>query len=220
MQNQHVPFGIYEKYVKRPLECLLALCVLVPLSPVFGIVALLVRVKLGSPVLFTQERPGKNEKIFKLCKFRSMSDARDENGELLPDDQRLTRFGRLLRSTSLDELPELLNIIRGDMSLIGPRPLLAAYIPYYTEREHHRHDVRPGLSGLAQVHGRNATTWAEMFAWDLKYVERITFWGDVKILFLTVYKVVKRADILVGSQHVEGRLDVERSKAADMENLH
>lgn len=209
--NKHKPYGPYEKYIKRPLDCALACTALAVLSPVFGVTALLVRTKLGSPVLFHQERPGKNGKIFRLYKFRSMTDARDENGELLPDDERLTRFGRLLRSTSLDELPELWNIAKGDMAILGPRPLLVEYLPYYTEREKHRHDVRPGLSGLAQVHGRNALTWEEKFNWDLQYVDHITFAGDVKLLFETVYKTVKRSDILVGKQHRVGRLDVERA---------
>ena len=209
--NKHKPHGPYEKYIKRPLDCVLACTALAVLSPVFGVTALLVRTKLGSPVLFHQERPGKNGKIFRLYKFRSMTDARDENGELLPDDERLTRFGRLLRSTSLDELPELWNIAKGDMAILGPRPLLVEYLPYYTEREKHRHDVRPGLSGLAQVHGRNALSWEEKFNWDLQYVDHITFAGDVKLLFETVYKTVKRSDILVGKQHRVGRLDVERA---------
>lgn len=209
--NKHKPHGPYEKYIKRPLDCVLACTALAVLSPVFGITALLVRTKLGSPVLFHQERPGKDGKIFRLYKFRSMTDARDENGELLPDDERLTRFGRLLRSTSLDELPELWNIAKGDMAILGPRPLLVEYLPYYTEREKHRHDVRPGLSGLAQVHGRNALSWEEKFNWDLQYVDHITFAGDVKLLFETVYKTVKRSDILVGKQHRVGRLDVERA---------
>lgn len=179
---------MYKNYLKRPLDFILSLCALIVLSPVLLAVAALVRIKLGSPVLFTQERPGKHEKIFKLYKFRTMTDKRDENGALLPDSERLTRFGKLLRSTSLDELPELFNILKGDMSIIGPRPLLVSYLPYYTEEEKHRHDVRPGLSGLAQIHGRNAISWEEKFAWDLKYVQRITFWGDTKIIFLTLWK--------------------------------
>lgn len=206
----HKPYGPYEKYMKRPLDCLLSGVALLALSPVLGAMALLVRYKLGSPVIFHQERPGKDGKIFRLYKFRSMTDEKDDNGRLLPDDQRLTRFGRILRSTSLDELPELWNIFRGDMALLGPRPLLKEYLPYYTEREKHRHDVRPGLSGLAQVHGRNALSWEEKFDWDLKYVEHITFVGDVKLIFETVYKTLKRSDILVGKQHRVGRLDVER----------
>ncbi len=152
----HKPHGPYERYFKRLLDYLLSVIALVLLFPVLGIIALLVKIKLGSPVLFKQDRPGKDEKIFQLIKFRSMTDERDRNGSLLPDDIRLTKFGRFLRSTSLDELPELLNIIKGDMAIIGPRPLLVEYIPYYTEDEHHRYDVRPGLTGWAQVNGRNA----------------------------------------------------------------
>ena len=207
---QHKPYGIYEHYIKRPLDCFLALLALIVLSPIMGITALLVRKKLGTPILFTQERPGKDEKIFKLRKFRTMTDKRDEKGNLLPDDVRLTKFGRILRSTSLDELPELINIIRGDMAVIGPRPLLVEYLPYYTDEERHRHDVRPGLSGLAQVNGRNASSWKEKFDWDLKYVDKITFIGDVNIILTTISKVLNRSDILVGKQIPAGRLDVVR----------
>jgi lipopolysaccharide/colanic/teichoic acid biosynthesis glycosyltransferase len=165
------------------------------------IVAILVKVKLGSPVLFTQERPGKDEKIFKLYKFRTMTDARDENGKLLPDEVRLTKFGKLLRATSLDELPEAFNIIKGDMSVIGPRPLLVSYLPYYTAEEKHRHDVRPGLSGLAQVNGRNAIMWDEKFSWDLKYINQITFLGDVKIILITVKKAfIKQEGVVLNNE--------------------
>ncbi len=209
--NKHKPYGPYERFVKRPLDCFLAILAFIVLLPVIGITALLVRIKLGSPILFKQDRPGKDEMIFHLRKFRTMTNAKDENGNLLSDDERLTRFGRLLRSTSIDELPELLNIIKGDMAIVGPRPLLKEYIPYYTEEEHHRHDVRPGLTGLAQVHGRNAGSWEEKFEWDLKYVRRITFVGDVKTLLTTIWKVFKRSDILVGKQIPAGRLDVARS---------
>ena len=158
---------MYKKIIKRFLDILISLFGLIILSPVFLIVAILVRIKLGSPVFFKQERPGKDEKIFKLYKFRSMSDKKDENGKLLPDKERLTRFGKILRSTSLDELPELFNILKGDMSLIGPRPLAVSYLPYYNEKEKHRHDVRPGLTGLAQINGRNALNWEERFAYDI-----------------------------------------------------
>lgn len=212
MSNKHIPYGPYERFVKRPLDCILATIALIILSPVLLILAIIVRVKHGSPVIFRQPRPGKNEKIFYLYKFRTMSNATDENGRLLPDDVRLTRFGRILRSTSLDELPELINIIKGDMAIIGPRPLLVEYLPYYVGDEHRRHEVRPGLSGLAQVNGRNATTWEDKFAWDLKYVDRITFKGDLQIIGTTIKKVVKRSDILVGSQIAAGRLDVVRAK--------
>lgn len=202
---------MYKSFFKRFLDIVLSGGALIVLSPVLLITAYFVKVKLGSPVLFTQDRPGKNEKIFRMYKFRSMSDARDKEGNLLPDDVRLTSFGRKLRSTSLDELPELYNILKGDMSIIGPRPLLVEYLPYYTKEEMHRHDVRPGLSGLAQVNGRNNLTWEELFEWDLKYVNNITFLGDIKIVFLTFYKVLKKSDILVGSQNKVGRLDYERS---------
>lgn len=210
MENRHKPYGPYEKYFKRPIDLICGLLAITIFSWLYIIIAVLVKVKLGSPVLFSQERPGKNGEIFKLYKFRSMTDARDKEGNLLPDDERLTRFGRMLRSTSLDEIPEVFNIVKGDMSLIGPRPLLTAYLPYYTEKENHRHDVRPGLSGLAQVNGRNALTWEEKFAWDLKYVNHITFRGDIAIILKTVYKTLKRTDILVGKQFRTGRLDVVR----------
>ncbi len=163
---------MYRKFFKRFFDVLLSGCALILLSPVLLIVAVLVRTKLGSPVIFCQERPGKNEKIFKMYKFRSMTDARDENGVLLPDEVRLTRLGRILRSTSLDELPELWNILRGDMSIVGPRPLLVKYLPLYNEEQRHRHDVRPGLTGLAQVNGRNAITWEDRFIYDVRYVSR------------------------------------------------
>ena len=213
---KHRPYGPYEKFIKRPLGFLLALLALIIFSPVLLITALLVRIKLGSPVLFKQDRPGKDEKIFRLCKFRTMTDQRDENGKLLPDDVRLTKFGRALRSTSLDELPELLNIIKGDMAVIGPRPLLVEYLPYYTEEEHHRHDVRPGLTGWAQVNGRNAIhSWEERFRYDLEYVNHVTFAMDMKVIFTTVIKVIKRSDIQVGSEIKVGRLDVARSESND-----
>lgn len=212
MESKHRPYGPYEKYIKRAMDCFLAVCAIVVLFPVLFITAILVRVKLGSPVLFTQERPGLNGKIFKLFKFRSMTEKRDKDGNLLPDDDRLPSFGRKLRATSLDELPELFNIAKGDMSIVGPRPLLVEYLPYYTKEEMHRHDVRPGLTGMAQVHGRNTISWEEKFAWDLKYVNKITFLGDLLIVFQTVIKTVKRSDILVGKQHKAGRLDVVRTK--------
>ena len=191
----HKPYGLYEKYFKRPLDVILSGTALVVLSPVMGVTALLVRKKLGSPVLFTQDRPGRGEKIFKLCKFRSMTDKRDENGKLLPDAVRLTKFGRVLRSTSLDELAELWYIYKGDMSIVGPRPLLVEYLPYYTEEEHQRHDVRPGLTGLAQIHGRNYLMWDERIGLDIVYVNKITFAGDLKIILQTVDKVIRRADV-------------------------
>ena len=204
--------GFYEKYIKRALDIFLSGGALLILWPVLLITAILVRMKLGGPVIFCQERPGKDEKIFKLYKFRSMSDQRDAEGNLLPDEVRLTKFGRLLRSTSLDELPELWNIFKGDMSIVGPRPLLVAYLPYYTEEERHRHDVRPGLTGLAQVNGRTALLWEEKFAYDLQYVNKVSFGMDVRIVAMTIGKVLHRSDVLSGAKlkKVAGRLDHER----------
>lgn len=186
---------MYRKFFKRFLDILLSGCALLVLSPVLLMTALLVRCKLGSPVIFCQERPGKDEKIFKMYKFRSMTDQRDENGELLPDEARLTKFGKALRATSLDELPELWNIFKGDMSIVGPRPLLVRYLPRYNAVQRRRHDVRPGLTGLAQVNGRNAISWEEKFALDVQYVSNVTFLNDVKIIFATVGKVFKRDGI-------------------------
>ena len=187
--------SFYERYIKRLMDIVLSGGALLVLSPVLAATAILVRTKLGSPVIFCQERPGKDEKIFKLYKFRSMTDARDENGELLSDDIRLTKFGKLLRSTSLDELPELWNILKGDMSIVGPRPLLVKYLPLYNEEQHHRHDVRPGLTGWAQIHGRNAISWEEKFEMDVWYVEHLSFGVDMKTIFLTVKKVFCREGI-------------------------
>lgn len=188
MENRHKAYGPYEKYLKRPIDIICSLLALIVFSWLYLIIALLVRIKLGSPVLFKQERPGKDEKIFNLYKFRTMTDERDEKGNLLPDEMRLTKFGKLLRATSLDELPEALNILKGDMSIIGPRPLLVRYLPRYNEEQHRRHEVRPGLSGYAQVHGRNNITWTEKFRLDVEYVDHITFITDVKILIETVHK--------------------------------
>lgn len=210
--NKHKPYGPYERFIKRPLDCFLSLLALIVLSPLMLITSIIVRIKLGSPILFKQTRPGLNENVFMLYKFRTMTDARDENGKLLSDDVRLTKFGRFLRSTSLDELPELFNIVKGDMAVIGPRPLLVEYLTFYTDEEHHRHDVRPGLTGWAQINGRNAIdSWEERFKYDLEYVNHISFAMDIKVLFLTVWKVIKRSDIQVGSEIKVGRLDVARS---------
>ena len=187
--------GFYEKYIKRPQDFLCASLALIVLSPVMGITAILVKKKLGSPVLFTQDRPGLNGKTFKLYKFRTMTDDRDENGNLLPDEDRLPPFGIKLRSTSLDELPELINIWKGDMSVVGPRPLLVRYLPRYNTHQARRHEVRPGFTGLAQVHGRNAISWEEKFDWDVKYVYNITFKGDCKIIIETVKTVLHKDGI-------------------------
>ena len=203
---------MYRKCFKRLLDIVLSGLALIVLSPVLLVTVILVRTKLGSPVLFCQERPGKGEKIFKMYKFRSMTDARDENGDLLPDEVRLTKFGKLLRSTSLDELPELWNIFKGDMSIVGPRPLLVKYLPLYNEEQRRRHDVRPGLTGLAQVNGRNAISWEARFALDVRYVSHITFLGDVKIIFATVGKVFKRDGI-----HAENAATMEEFRGTPEE---
>lgn len=187
--------GFYEKYIKLPQDIILATLALIVLSPVMLVVAILVRTKLGSPVLFKQERPGLNGKIFKLYKFRSMSDARDKDGNLLPDEERLGKFGKTLRSTSLDELPSLLNIIMGEMSIVGPRPLLVRYLPRYNEHQARRHEVRPGFTGHAQVNGRNSISWEDKFNYDVEYVDNITFINDWKIIFKTVLVVLKRDGI-------------------------
>ena len=186
---------LYRDYIKRFLDIVLSAGAIIVLSPVMAVTAVLVRVKLGSPVIFKQKRPGKDERIFEMYKFRSMTDARDENGELLPDEVRLTSFGKKLRASSLDELPELFNILKGDMSVVGPRPLSEVYLPFYTEKEHHRHDVRPGLTGLAQVNGRNNLSWEEKFAYDLQYINKISFSGDATILLKTVGKVLDHEGI-------------------------
>ena len=190
---------MYRFFIKRCLDFVLSLMALILLSPALLVVAVLVRVKLGTPVIFKQERPGRNEKIFRMYKFRTMTDQKDNEGRLLPDEIRLTSFGKKLRSTSLDELPELFNILKGDMSIVGPRPLLVRYLPLYNERQRHRHDVRPGFTGLAQVHGRNSISWEEKFEWDVKYVEKLSFGLDVKIILQTVKTVLKREGISSGT---------------------
>ena len=202
--NKLFNHSVYNLYIKRFIDILCSGIALLVLLPIMAIIAVLIRTKLGSPVLFTQDRPGKSEKIFKMYKFRSMSDARDKDGNLLPDDVRLTSFGRKLRSTSLDELPELFNILKGDMSIVGPRPLLVEYLPYYTDEERHRHDVLPGLTGWAQVNGRNITIWDERLQQDIYYVNNVSFPLDCKIVWMTIYKVINRSDILVGTQHGKG----------------
>lgn len=210
--KKHEPYGIYEKYFKRPLDLICGVLAVVVFCWLYAIVALLVRIKLGSPVLFTQDRPGKDEKIFKLYKFRTMIDQRDADGNLLPNEARLTKFGKLLRKTSLDELPEAFNIIKGDMSVVGPRPLLIRYLPAYTEVERHRHDVRPGLSGLAQVNGRNFVKWDQRLSYDVEYVSKITFIGDLKIILKTVSKAFMRSDVAENPDDIdEGYLDEIRA---------
>ena len=206
---------IYSKYIKRLLDILISLTFIVLFSWLYLILVILVRIKLGSPVLFCQERPGYNEKIFKLYKFRTMTDKRDEKGNLLPDSERLTKFGSMLRSTSLDELPEMFNILKGDMSLIGPRPLLVEYLPYYTEEERLRHSVRPGLTGLAQVSGRNYLAWNKRLARDVEYVNHISFIMDVRIIIKTIMVVFKKEDVSVDTNVVEGYLWDERQKRAE-----
>lgn len=187
--------SFYAKYIKRLLDIVLSLCALIVLSPVLLIIALLVRVKLGSPVIFKQPRPGKDEKIFTLYKFRSMTDERDTEGNLLPDDVRLTKFGRTLRSTSLDELPELWNILKGDMSVVGPRPLLVEYLPLYNNYQKQRHLVKPGLTGYAQINGRNLLSWEGRFSLDIEYIERVSFYQDLKIMIDTIFVVLRHNDI-------------------------
>lgn len=184
--------GIYRKFIKRPMDFVLSLLAILVLSPVFLLVAILVKTKLGSPVIFKHERPGLNEKVFTMYKFRTMTDERDGSGELLPNQERHTKFGTILRSTSLDELPELFNVLKGDMSFIGPRPLLIEYLPLYNKEQKKRHEVRPGLSGLAQVKGRNSISWEEKFNYDVRYVDDITFLSDLKLIILTVHVVFKR----------------------------
>lgn len=192
---QHKAYGPYERFVKRPQDFLCAFLATVALSPVMLVTAALVAIKLGRPVLFRQERPGRYGRLFKIYKFRTMTDARDETGKLLPDAVRLTAFGKKLRSTSLDELPELFNILKGDMSVVGPRPLMPRYLPRYNAHQARRHEVRPGFTGLAQVHGRNSISWEEKFDWDVTYVDHVTFLGDWKIILDTVKTVLKREGI-------------------------
>lgn len=214
MDNQHKPYGPYERYFKRPIDIVCALLAIIVFSWLYLVVAILVRVNLGSPVLFRQKRPGKDGKIFEMYKFRSMSNAKNQDGELLPDTERLTKFGRFLRSTSLDELPEAFNILLGQMSIVGPRPLAVQYLPYYNEEEQHRHDVRPGLSGLAQVNGRNAVNWEEKFAYDIEYVNKITFLGDIKIILRTVKTALMRQNI--GVRGVDALLDFDEYRRKQM----
>lgn len=200
------------KYIKRILDIISSLFAIIVLSPLLGVLTVIGAFEMKGNPFFTQERPGKDEKIFKLVKFRTMTNAKDKDGNLLSDAERLTKYGKFLRNTSLDELPELFNILKGDMSVIGPRPLLVQYLPYYTQEERHRHDVRPGLTGWAQVNGRNNITWEEKFAWDVKYVNEMNLILDIKILFQTVFNVLKRDDVVVDSYEVEPNLDDVRRK--------
>lgn len=202
---------MYKKFFKRFLDFILSLMALLVLSPVLLILTVLGAIIMKGNPFFTQDRPGKDEKIFKLIKFRTMTCEKDQDGKLLPDDQRLTKYGRLLRSTSLDELPELINILLGQMSIVGPRPLLVRYLPYYTESERQRHSVRPGLTGYAQIHGRNLMNWDDRFRADCEYVQNITFMNDLKIIFGTVKKVIFREDITIDGDYVMQDLDIERS---------
>lgn len=206
---------MYAKYIKRPLDFTLSLISIILLSPLLLIVAILVRIKLGKPVIFKQQRPGKNEKIFTLYKFRTMTDKKDENGNLLPDEQRLTKFGKALRNTSLDELPELCNILKGDMAIVGPRPLLVEYLSLYNEEQRHRHDVNPGLTGLAQISGRNAIEWEEKFEEDIEYVNNITFIQDTKIILKTFVKVFKKEGI-----NQEGNATMRKFEGAKKEKTN
>ena len=215
MKNIFLYIGVdfmYKQYMKRCLDILLSVLALVLLSPVMLLTAILVRAKLGTPILFVQERPGKYEQIFKLLKFRTMTEKRDGNGELLPDEERLTKFGRFLRTTSLDELPELFNIVKGDMSIVGPRPLLVRYLSFYKKEERIRHSVRPGLTGLAQINGRNNLSWDDRLAVDIRYVKTISFTNDLKIIYMTIRKVLNRSDIASGNQMIMQDLDMERKK--------
>ena len=202
--------SVYEKYIKRFIDIICSLAALIVLSPVFLILTIVGAIKMKGNPFFTQLRPGKDEKIFKLVKFRTMTCEKDKDGKLLPDEKRLTKYGKFLRSTSLDELPELWNILKGDMSIVGPRPLLVEYLPYYTEEENHRHDVRPGLTGLAQINGRNSISWDQKLAYDVFYVRDMSFVADVKIIIGTIGKVLKRSDIKVGNEFVAGKFIDQR----------
>ncbi len=208
---------MYKIFFKRFFDIVISGSALLLLSPIMLITAILVKIKLGSPVIFKQKRPGKYERIFDLYKFRTMTDRTDDHGNMLPDEERLTRFGKMLRSTSLDELPELVNILKGEMSIVGPRPLLVRYLPYYTDEERARHSVRPGLTGLAQINGRNNVSWDERLSLDVKYVRNITFKQDLNIFLQTFLRVIKRSDVASGEELKMQDLDVER---ADMEERH
>ena len=207
---------MYAKFWKRIIDFVLSLGAFIVLLPVLIVLSVIGAIKMKGNPFFTQARPGKDEKIFKLIKFRSMTCEKDKEGNLLPDEKRLTKYGKFIRATSLDELPELINIIKGDMSIVGPRPLLPEYLPYYTEEERHRHDVRPGLTGLAQVSGRNFLNWDDRFQCDIKYVKNISFKNDVKIIFLTIKKVLDRSDVSENTNALEGNLAQIRKEKAEV----
>ncbi|WP_201750544.1 sugar transferase [Senegalia massiliensis] len=218
MKGHQNKSSIYRKFIKRLMDFILALMAIILLSPVLVIVGLLVKINLGSPIIFKQKRPGLDEKLFTMYKFRTMTDEKNNYGELLPDSTRLTKFGVLLRSTSLDELPELFNILRGDMSIVGPRPLLEEYLPYYTEIEKLRHSLRPGLSGLAQINGRNNIDWNTRLSLDVEYVKNISFILDIKIILKTIGKVIKREDVITEDKEIFTDLQTERTASDDDKN--
>lgn len=217
-ENKHIPYGPYENYFKRALDIVCSLAAIILFSWLYIILIILGAFFMRGNPFFTQERPGKDEKIFKLIKFRTMDNRKDKDGNLLPDEIRLNKYGKILRKTSLDEIPELFNILIGDMSIIGPRPLLPSYLPWYTEREHHRHDVRPGLSGLAQVNGRNFLDWDKRFELDVKYVEKITFVGDFRIVLKTISKIFSHSNVAEDTNKTEGNMAKIRATKAMNKN--
>lgn len=208
--------GIYAKYIKRVVDFFLSFCAIVVLSPILIVLTVIGAIKMKGNPFFTQQRPGKKEKIFKLIKFRTMTNEKDRNGNLLPDSKRLTKYGKFLRSTSLDELPELVNILKGDMAIVGPRPLLPEYLPYYTDRERHRHDIRPGLTGFAQISGRNNVEWNKRFWLDVEYARSISLVDDIKIVLLTVKKVIGKSDVLEDTGELEGNFAEIRRKQLEL----
>lgn len=216
MKTKHKPYGPYERFFKRPIDFCCGVAAVIVFSWLYIILIVLGAIFMGGNPFFTQERPGKEGKIFKMIKFRSMSNRKDQDGNLLPDSARLNKYGRFIRKTSLDELPEAFNIIKGEMSVIGPRPLAVQYLPYYNEFERHRHDVRPGLSGLAQVNGRNSVNWEEKFSYDVEYADKITFWGDIKIILLSIKTALKRESI--GTRGVDAPMDFDEYRRKQMES--
>lgn len=216
VKTKHKPYGPYERFFKRPIDFCCGVAAVIVFSWLYIILIVLGAIFMGGNPFFTQERPGKEGKIFKMIKFRSMSNRRDQDGNLLPDSARLNKYGRFIRKTSLDELPEAFNIIKGEMSVIGPRPLAVQYLPYYNEFERHRHDVRPGLSGLAQVNGRNSVNWEEKFSYDVEYADKITFWGDIKIILLSIKTALKRESI--GTRGVDAPMDFDEYRRKQMES--